>query len=450
MATKTNPTLNPFSILTPAFKSGSDTPREYLERCIHVIEEHEETIGAFVTTNFNGARKAADHSTQRWKTGTPLSLIDGMPVGVKDIMETADMVTEQGSPLFQNWQMGRDCAAVSALREAGAVILGKTVTTEFAATQPRGTRNPCDLDRTPGGSSSGSAAAVGSGMIPGATASQVIGSTIRPASYCGAYGFKPSVGGINRGGSFDNFSQSCTGVIAANLTDTWLMARTMSEKIGGDPGYPGLLGPSNLPEEKTPQKIVILETAGWKSASDEAKSQMGFVRNKLADSNFELIDRNSHKVVNSVEKEIENANLISRSINAWEGRWPLNTYASDLNPEKLSPSAHERLAQANDLDQAQYEKLLSQRSDARTLYAQLKNEGDLCITLSAPAAAPVGLDWTGDPNFTVPTSLLGVPAITLPVLKDEELPLGLQLIGFVNEDANLFSLARTISKIFNT
>jgi len=450
MTTKINPTLNPFSVLTPEFKDGSDTPAKYLERCIRVIEEHEETIGVFVATNFNGARKAADQSTQRWKTGTPLSLIDGMPVGVKDIMETADMVTEQGSPLFQNWQMGRDCAAVSALREAGAVILGKTVTTEFAATQPRGTRNPYDLDRTPGGSSSGSAAGVGSGMIPGATASQVIGSTIRPASYCGAFGFKPSVGGINRGGSFDNFSQSCTGVIAANLTDTWLMARTMSEKIGGDPGYPGLLGPSELPGEKTPEKIVVLETAGWKSASDEAKSQLGFVRNKLTEANFELIDRNCNKLVNSVEEEIEDANFISRSINAWEGRWPLNTYASDLDPEKLSPSAHERLAQANDLDQAQYEKLLSQRNDARALYAQLKNETNLCITLSAPSAAPVGLDWTGDPNFTVPTSLLGIPAITLPILEDEDLPLGLQLIGFVNEDADLFSLARTIIKIFDT
>ena len=450
MTTKINPTLNPFSVLTPEFKDGSDTPAKYLERCIRVIEEHEETIGVFVATNFNGARKAADQSTQRWKTGTPLSLIDGMPVGVKDIMETADMVTEQGSPLFQNWQMGRDCAAVSALREAGAVILGKTVTTEFAATQPRGTRNPYDLDRTPGGSSSGSAAAVGSGMIPGATASQVIGSTIRPASYCGAFGFKPSVGGINRGGSFDNFSQSCTGVIAANLTDTWLMARTMSKKIGGDPGYPGLLGPSELPGEKTPEKIVVLETAGWKSASDEAKSQLGFVRNKLTEAKFELIDRNCNKLVNSVEEEIEDANLISRSINAWEGRWPLNTYASDLDPEKLSPSAHERLAQANDLDQAQYEKLLSQRNDARALYAQLKNETNLCITLSAPSAAPVGLDWTGDPNFTVPTSLLGIPAITLPILEDEDLPLGLQLIGFVNEDADLFSLARTIIKIFDT
>ena len=140
-----------------------------------MIDAHEGTIGAFVATNLDGARAAADEATARWKAGNPLSPIDGMPIGVKDVMETADMVTEQGSPLFEGWKMGRDCAAVVALREAGAVVVGKTVTTEFAATQPRGTRNPYDTDRTPGGSSSGSAAAVGSGMLAGGTGSQVIG-----------------------------------------------------------------------------------------------------------------------------------------------------------------------------------------------------------------------------------------------------------------------------------
>src|SRR6185503_16987429 len=138
-----------------------------------------------------------------WRTGQPLSPIDGMPVGIKDIMETEDMPTELGSPLFAGWRSGRDCAAVRALREAGAVILGKTVTTEFAATEPRGTRNPHDLTRTPGGSSSGSAAAVAAEMVPLAIGSQTNGSVIRPAAFCGVYGFKPTVGAINRGGSHD-------------------------------------------------------------------------------------------------------------------------------------------------------------------------------------------------------------------------------------------------------
>ena len=133
----------------------------------------------------------ADAATERWRNGNQLSPIDGMPVGVKDVMETADMPTGQGSALFQGIETGRDCAAVVAMREAGAIMVGKTVTTEFAATQPGKTHNPWDLERTPGGSSSGSAAAVGCGMLAGATGSQVIGSIIRPSGYCGAFGYKP-------------------------------------------------------------------------------------------------------------------------------------------------------------------------------------------------------------------------------------------------------------------
>src|SRR5205823_9605541 len=144
--------------------------------------------------NVEGAREAADRSSERWRTGQLLSPIDGMPVGIKDIIETIDMPTENGSPLFAGYRSQRDAASVAALREAGAVIVGKTVTTEFASTEPRGTRNPHDLCRTPGGSSSGSAAAVVAGMVSTALGTQVIGSTIRPASYCGCVGFKVSVG----------------------------------------------------------------------------------------------------------------------------------------------------------------------------------------------------------------------------------------------------------------
>ena len=210
---------------------------------MRAFEAWEPTVGAFVCHDIASARAAADRSAARWRDGRPLSPIDGMPLGIKDIIETADMPTEQGSPLFVGWRTGRDAASVAALREAGAVILGKVVTTEFAATEPRGTRNPWDRERTPGGSSSGSAAAVACGMVPAALGTQVVGSILRPASFCGCVGFKPSVGGINRGGSYDYFSQSCTGVLAASLEDAWLVAVNIAARAGGDPGYPGLQGP---------------------------------------------------------------------------------------------------------------------------------------------------------------------------------------------------------------
>src|SRR5262249_33665584 len=156
------------------------------------------------------ARRAADESTERWSSGKPLSPIDGMPIAIKDIIETFDMPTGQGSPMWEGFESRRDSASVHALRQAGAIILGKTTTTELAAaeTVPT-TSNPYDPTRTPGGSSSGSAAAVGAGMVPAGLGTQVIGSILRPSSFCGAVGFKPSVGALNRGGSYDYLSQSC-------------------------------------------------------------------------------------------------------------------------------------------------------------------------------------------------------------------------------------------------
>ncbi len=448
MADGINPQVRPFYSCTDAFSNGSDTPRDLLERCIDVIENHEKTIGAFVVTNLEGARAAADQSTTRWREGKEFSRIDGMPVGIKDVMETADMVTEQGSPLFEGWKMGRDCAAVAALREGGATIVGKTVTTEFAATTPRGTKNPHDPDRTPGGSSSGSAAAVGCGMLAGATASQVIGSTIRPASYCGAFGFKPSVGGICRGGSFDDFSQSCTGAIAASLTDTWRMAREMSSRAGGDPGYTGLMGPMDLPENLKPQKIAILKTAGWETATDDAKAQLQMAVDLFGNAGIKLIDADNNQTVADVEEAISDANPLSRDINAWEGRWPLNTYHRDLDSSKLSESSLDRLKQANKMTQEQYCDLLTRRTEIRRRHAALAEHCDFAVTLAAPGAAPEGLKWTGDPNFTVCTSLLGVPALSMPILKTENLPLGLQIIGFRDKDAEMFSFARALLGLF--
>src|SRR6516225_4207132 len=170
------PATRPYFPATEKFSDGGDSPRAFLERCLDALDAWEPAVGAFVALNLEPARAAADASTKRWRGGNPLSPIDGMPVGIKDIIETADMPTQNGSPLFAGFRSERDAASVAALREAGGVIVGKTVTTEFAATEPRGTRNPWDPTRTPGGSSSGSAAAVGAGVIPVGLGTQVIGS----------------------------------------------------------------------------------------------------------------------------------------------------------------------------------------------------------------------------------------------------------------------------------
>src|SRR5258707_13601029 len=159
----TTPAMRPYLPATAKFISGEDSPRAFLERCLASLDASEPAIGALVTLNLGAARLAADESTRRWRAGKPLCAIDGMPIGIKDIIETIDMPTQNGSPLFEGFRGERDAASVAALREAGAVIVGQTGTTEFAATGPPRTPNPRDTPRTPSGSSRRSAAAVGGG-----------------------------------------------------------------------------------------------------------------------------------------------------------------------------------------------------------------------------------------------------------------------------------------------
>jgi Asp-tRNA(Asn)/Glu-tRNA(Gln) amidotransferase A subunit family amidase len=437
----------PYLSATPRFADGGDTPRDFLERCLADLAALEPKIGAFVNLNLDGARDAADRATSRWRAGRPLSKIDGMPVGIKDIIETADMPTENGSPLFAGFRSERDGASVAALREAGAVVVGKTVTTEFAATEPRGTRNPHDLRRTPGGSSSGSAAAVGSGMLSTALGTQVIGSTIRPASYCGCVGFKVTVGALNRGGSYDGLSQSATGVLAATLEDAWQVAYEIAVRAGGDPGYPGLFGPAIAPAAKKPRRVAFLETAGWAAASAGAKQAMADALARIKAAGIEVLTPQSNAKVATVEAAIAQARPLSMRINGWESRWPLNTYR-ERDASKVSQVMLARLAEAEAMSLTDYRSDLAQRDKARALYAELAADCDGCVSLAAPAAAPMGLESTGDPSCTVHASLLGIPAISVPVLADEGLPLGLQVTGFVNGDAEAFAAAASIKALF--
>jgi Asp-tRNA(Asn)/Glu-tRNA(Gln) amidotransferase A subunit family amidase len=437
----------PYLAASKRFGDGSDSPRELLERCLADLSALEPRIGAFVHLNINAARVAADEASARWREGRPLCKIDGMPIGIKDIIETADMPTEQGSPLFAGCRSERDAASVVALREAGAVILGKTVTTEFAATQPRGTRNPHDLRRTPGGSSSGSAAGVAAGMISAALGTQVIGSTIRPASYCGCVGFKVSAGALNRGGSHDGLSQSTTGILAASLEDAWQVACEIAVRAGGDPGYPGLYGPQSMPEPRKPARVAFLETAGWASASAGAKDAMNDALARLRGAGIEVLTRESDPKVAVVERAIGDARPLSMRINAWEWRWPLNAYRN-RDASKISRVMLDRLAEAEGMSITQYRDAIVQRDTTRLLYESLADHCEACVSLSAPSAAPLGLDSTGDPNCTVHASFLGIPAISLPVLQDEGLPLGLQVAGFVNCDQKAMAIAAALAKLF--
>jgi Asp-tRNA(Asn)/Glu-tRNA(Gln) amidotransferase A subunit family amidase len=444
MTEEKRPALRPFHTAAAAFPGGTDTPREFLERCIAVIEADQPKFHAFVNLDLPDARSAADASSKRWKEGAPLSSIDGLPIGIKDIIETANMPTEMGSPLFAGYRSGRDAASVAALREAGAVVVGKTVTTEFAASVPRETRNPWDPARTPGGSSSGSACAVGDGMLPAALGTQVIGSILRPASYCGAFGYKPSVGGINRGGSVDYHSQSCQGVIAASLEDAWLTAREITARAGGDPGFPGIRGPRTVPESRKPARLALLQTAGWPAATDDAKAQLAAVLDRFRAAGIAIADRSGDSNIAKAEVAIAGSMQLSTTINTWDFRWPLNVFARNMDHSKLSSLMQERLVLAERMTLEEYQDAIAERDRLRAIFAVLADRFDAAVTLTAPDAAPLGLESTGNPVFVVPGSMLGVPAITLPLMRTQGLPLGLQILGFSGRDAELFAVARGV------
>src|SRR5580693_1916164 len=439
-APNVTPVMRPYLRMTAMFPAGRDTPRDFLERCLAALDAWEPKIGAFVTLNLAGARAAADRSSERWRDSRILSPIDGMPIGIKDIIETIDMPTENGSPLFAGFRSQRDGASVAALREAGAVIVGKTVTTEFAASEPRGTRNPWDTARTPGGSSSGSAAAVAAGIVSAGLGTQVISSTVRPASYCGTVGFKPTVNALNRQGSHDYQSQSCTGILGASLEDTWQVAYEIVIRVGGDAGTPGLQGPGKAPAAMKPRALAMLETAGWDVASPGAKASLADCVARLKSAGVDIRTRHNDKKVAALEVELPQVTELSHRCNGWENRWFLHTM-HDRDASKLSRLFVERAEKYESLTLDRHRADLKERARIRAVHAELAAVCDACITLAAPGAAPEGLSSTGNPEFGVPSSLLGVPSLSLPLFEVDAMPLGLQVIGYFDRDADAFAIA---------
>lgn len=422
-----------------AYRAGTATPSSVLAAHLAVIDARESEIAAFTALNRDGAAAAAEASTRRWKAGEPLSPIDGMVVGIKDVIETEDMPTGQGSPIWMGFQTRRDGAAVQALREAGAVVLGKTTTTEFATRHSFAeTRNPHDIERTPGGSSSGSAAAVGAGMLGGALGTQVVGSIVRPSSYCGVVGYKPSFGALNRGGANDQLSQSCLGTIATSLSGAWAMATAIASRVGGDPGRMALGGSKRLPASRAPQRMALLKTAGWSQLEPGARIALDQEIRAIRQSGVELVSDEDDGELAELEAALVDAWQLTERILSWEFAWPLRSYPH----EKLSPPMQQRLAAGKAMKRDDYDAALACRDAIRQRFGRLAERVDCFVTLAATGAAPRVTDNTGSPAMNVPASLLGVPALALPILQDSGLPLGLQLIGRNGQDADLMAVAR--------
>lgn len=439
-----NPHSISFDRSVADFMAGRDTPRDFLERCLDVIAKRDTTVQAFVTLNLEGARKAANAAGKRYKAGKPLSMVDGCPVAIKDIIATADMPTQMNSPAFKGWQSGQDAACVAALRKGGAVIIGKTVTTEFAIGFSGPTTNPFDATRTPGGSSSGTAAAVGSGMAPVGLGTQTQASTLRPASYCGAVGYKPSLGQLHMAGVHPlSATADHLGVIGATLGDVWRVASQISLGIGS-PGRRFLQGAGEqVPEAKKPRKLIRLYTRGWSEIDKDTEAQFESTIEALAASGVEIASRDTEPRIAALENLLMADVDGSLDIVAYELRWPFEDYIARFG-KQIGERLHGLVKRAHEMTPRDYERLLDTRVGLRRLWQETLADADGYITLAASGPAIKGIEYTGSRTFLVYGSWLGLPAISLPLLQSQGLPLGVQLIGAPDQDGALAGVANWV------
>ena len=441
-----------FHDATPRFADGSDTPRAYLERCLETIAAREPVVRAWAAMNEDGAREAADASTARWKSGQPLSPIDGLPIGIKDLLETRDMPTQMGCEAYRGNFPKRDNAAVWALRQAGAVVLGKTVTTELGGTHPGPTTNPFDPTRTPGGSSSGSGAAVAARMVPATIGTQVGGSIIRPASYCGNFALKPTQGAINRG-ERQATSMSTHGPHAGSIEDMWLVAIEIARRAGGDPGRLGLFGPLKAPPARRPMALAVMEAEGWRVTDDASRAAFEAVLDGLRALGVTVLRRGDHPLVETFERSLEGVQALTSAITAWENHWGIRNLVA-TNPDGVSARTKNVLAAAETMTPEDYRAAILQREEMRRRHEALALLVDAVIAPASPGPAPL---WsgdtpgqplvkrpTGDAVYNTPSSALGAPVVTIPMTAVGGLPMGIQVMGQPHGDAAITAIARWI------
>jgi Asp-tRNA(Asn)/Glu-tRNA(Gln) amidotransferase A subunit family amidase len=440
------PRMLSFHDAVARFSDGSDSPRAYLERCIERIAALEPAVMAFAFLNLERARAAADEAGTRFKSGRPRSAIDGMPVGIKDLIETYDMPTEFGSELFRDHQPTTDAACVRALRLNGVCLVGKTVTVCFGGGDPARTRNPFDVRRTPGGSSSGTAAAVASGMLPVALGTHARGSTIRPASFCGAYALKPTFGAINRQGSFSMaYSMDHIGVFAGTLSDMWISACITAHDAGGDPSYPGLYGAPSPPAPRKPARLIRLETAGWPSAEPAARAAFEDYLRRLTEAGVEIISRRDDPAIEAYEALHSRTPQLWTNLYRFEMHWPMLQYRERF-ADKLPPRLLKGIEDGAGITRETYRAALVEREAFRAMHDELARRADGFVTLSSPGPGPIGMDQ-GSAIFNEASSILGAPAINLPLLMVDHAPLGIQLLGRCHEDERLTAVARWLAEV---
>jgi len=423
-------------------REGTLSSEDLVKACLERIRELEPKIQAWTFLDEEHALAQARAADELRRSGQAVGPLCGVPVGVKDIIDTADMPTENGTVLHAGRTPRNDAAVVARLRAAGAVILGKTVTTECAYFHPGKTRNPHNPEHTPGGSSSGSAAAVAAGMVPLALGSQTNGSVIRPAGFCGVYGFKPTHGLVPRTGILKlSRTLDHVGVFARTLEDIALAAE---ELAGYDEGDPDTRPRARVPfravaaeEPPIPPVIAFVKTPMWERAEPETQEAFAELVEALGDRAEEVELFPSATEAWDWHKTVMEAEMAANLEREWlSGR------------EKLSEKLRALIERGREIRAVDYQRALARIAPVQESFEELFTQRyDAILTPAAPGTAPKGLDSTGDPSFCTLWTLVGLPAVSMPLLQGANgLPLGVQLVGRRHFDARLLRTARWLAQ----
>lgn len=391
---------------------GSLTAEAAVHQTFERIDAREDALKAWVVL----AREAAIATARALDRGPGGGLLHGVPIGFKDIMATHDLPTGCGSPIYRDWQPPYDASVVALARRAGAVVVGKTVTTEFAYFGAGPTVNPHDARRTPGGSSSGSAAAVGAGMVPLATGTQTAGSIVRPAAFCGVAGYKPSFGLIDPAGVKPlAVTLDTIGILGSTVADVALFVEAVT----------GLELLAAAERAGRPRRIGLCRSPAWDIASADMQAAFGSLPDRLAGTAL---------VECELPARMTEALAAQKRIQAFEAAHAL-AYETDAHWSLLSPKLQEYMIEGRAISRADYARDRAQQPVLRAALDALFADVDVLITPSAAGAAPMHETGTGDPLFNRLWTFAGTPAVNVPGLQDPAgLPLGVQVIAPLGRD----------------
>lgn len=411
-------------------RAGEISPLDLVEFCLSRIEQYEDRIHAWVLVDADGAREVAKRQAKMLGDGIDPGPLAGIPIGIKDIIDVAGWPTKAGSPLRADHLAAQDAPLVRQLRDAGAIILGKTVTTQFASFDPPPTRNPWNVNHTPGGSSSGSAAAVALEMCMAAIGSQTGGSIIRPASYCGVAGLKPTFGHVSLDGVVPLSEHlDHAGPIARWVSDLSAVYAAIRSLTASQP-----FGYENLGSEPLPWRFHVIESYFLEQATADVVSTTRLALAKIQD-------------VWSAERALE---LPASFTDVHAQHYRIMAYGAaeyhqrdyEANPTAYAPNISKLIQAGFNTSREQYLAALEHRRQFQADVEALLSDGSIAVMPSTSTTAPASLDTTGDPMFNSPWSHAGVPSITIPCgIASDGMPCGLQLVGPQHSEARLLQAA---------